>query len=173
MSLFLLCRYRQQIEGISPPNPTLHELYIDLEPHLGALVSVQARFQLNIVLRADSAFPPLAHLSDPVTVIPIFWAQEGYNQLQSKSMQKLNLALMLPNAFADGIIIACVVTGVLLILWPLLQGAKSILVEQKLCMRYEFGSKIMMQHDLTQVKSGGQSTLYNPLPFRDEDDSQL
>ena len=34
-------RYREQVEGISPPNPELHELYIDLEPHLGALVGAQ------------------------------------------------------------------------------------------------------------------------------------
>ena len=40
-SLTLFFRYRQQVEGISPPNPALHELYIDLEPHLGALVGAQ------------------------------------------------------------------------------------------------------------------------------------
>jgi len=161
--------YRDQVDGIPPPNSTLHELYIDLEPHLGALVGVQARFQLNLVVRPDPAFPPLANLSDPVTVIPIFWAQEGYNHLTPASMQKLNLALMLPNLFADGVIIICVVIGVLLIVWPLLQGAKSILAEQKLC-KYDFGSKIITipaQQDMVKP------ALYNPLPIRDEDDSQL
>ena len=76
--LTLNCRYREQVEGITPPNPELHELYIDLEPHLGALVGAQARFQLNLVIRQDPAFPPLANLTDSVTVVPIFWAQEGY-----------------------------------------------------------------------------------------------
>ena len=71
-------RYRDQVEGISRPDPELHELYIDLEPHLGALLGAQARFQLNLVIRQDSAFPPLANLTNSVTVVPMFWAQEGY-----------------------------------------------------------------------------------------------
>ena len=71
-------RYREQVEGITPPDPELHELYMDLEPHLGSPLSVQARFQLNLVIRKDPGFPPLANLNESVTVVPMFWAQEGY-----------------------------------------------------------------------------------------------
>jgi hypothetical protein len=38
---------------------------------------------------------------------------------------------MLPNIFADGIIIVCVIIGVLLVIWPLLKGARSIWTEQQ------------------------------------------
>lgn len=147
-----LYRYLDQVEGISPPNPKLHELYIDLEPHLGALVGAQARFQLNLVVRRDAAFPPLANLSRPVTVIPLFWLQEGYEKLPSAAMQKLKLALMLPNLLADGLIIVGLVVGVLLVMWPLFQGARNLWVEQQM-------------YNLEKDKT------YNPLPF--EDDSQL
>ena len=78
---FFIFRYLKQIQGLSDPDPNNHELYLDLEPHLGALLGVQARFQLNLILRPDRAFPPLANLTHPITVLPIFWVQEGYDQL--------------------------------------------------------------------------------------------
>ena len=57
----------------------------------------QARFQVNLVVRQDPSFPPLANLNNSVTVIPLFWAQEGYDELPAGTIQKLALALMLPN----------------------------------------------------------------------------
>ncbi len=38
----------------------------------------QIRFQLNLLLQKDPDFPPLANLGKNLTVLPIFWAQEGY-----------------------------------------------------------------------------------------------
>ena len=67
-------------------------------------------------------------------------------------MQKLKLALMLPNLLADGLIIVGLVVGVLLVMWPLFQGARNLWVEQQM-------------YNLEKDKT------YNPLPF--EDDSQL
>jgi len=180
--------YREQVEGISPPNPELHELYIDLEPHLGALVGAQARFQVNLVVRRDPSFPPLANLNNTVTVIPLFWAQEGYNELPASVLQKLALALMLPNLFADGIIIFCVVIGVLLILWPILKGAKSIWTEQQMYKKYTVGTvndvpccdhraaAVQTSTNSNTVNSSScnkqsKNKTYNPLPF--EDESQL
>ena len=85
-----LYRYLQQIDGISDPVPENHELYLDLEPHLGAMLGAQARFQVNIILRPDQAFPPLANLTNPVTVLPVFWLQEGYDQLPRAQLQKVS-----------------------------------------------------------------------------------
>ena len=36
------------------------------------------RFQLNLIIESDQDFPPLANLAKNLTVLPIFWAQEGY-----------------------------------------------------------------------------------------------
>ena len=52
---------------------------------------------MNLVVRRDLSFPPLANLNNSVTVIPLFWAQEGYDELPAETIQKLALALMLPN----------------------------------------------------------------------------
>ena len=52
---------------------------------------------MNLVVRQDPSFPPLANLNKSVTVIPLFWAQEGYDELPTGTIQKLALALMLPN----------------------------------------------------------------------------
>lgn len=166
-------RYLDQVEGISLPNPVLHELYVDLEPHLGALVGVQGRFQLNLVVRQDTAFPPLSNLTEAVTVIPVFWAQEGYDVLPDSAMQKLKLALMLPNLFADCLIIACVVIGVILVLWPLLQGIRNFWNEQQV---YKYNFKIKAaaaaNNSAVAVKKSTLDTTYNPLPLEDHD-SQL
>ena len=155
---FLLYRYLKQVNGISDPNPTQHELYLDLEPHLGGLVAAQARFQLNLVLRNDPAFEVLAKVPN-ITVLPIFWVTEGYKQLPEGSMQKLNLALMLPSLFANGLILICVIIGVILLLWTLVQGAKSYLAEQQL---YKFKQNF----EITQIPSDSKN-LYNPLPCND------
>ena len=99
------------------------------------------------------------------------------------------LALMLPNLFADGIIIFCVVIGVLLILWPILKGAKSIWTEQQMYKKYTVGTVNDVpccDHRAAAVQTSTNSntinssscnkqsknkTMYNPLPF--EDESQL
>ena len=67
MSKYLLLyhtfRYLNQIHGVSDPDPKVHESYLDVEPHLGALIGAQARFQANLILTPDPAFPPLANLT--------------------------------------------------------------------------------------------------------------
>lgn len=163
------------MRGVSEPNSAKHELYIDLEPHLGALVGVQARFQLNIVIRPDPAFPPLKNLKNAVTVLPIFWAQEGYDELPENCMQRLNLALLLPDLFADGLIIVCVVVGVVLVSIPVFKSAKSFLVEHKLHSNHvHHKCPISKSTTATSVVSSSSKPLYNPLPYTDvEEESSL
>jgi hypothetical protein len=140
---------------------------------------------VNLVVRRDPSFPPLANLNNSVTVIPLFWAQEGYDELPAGTIQKLALALMLPNIVADGIIILCVVIGVLLILWPILKGARSVWTEQQM---YKYTGPIAPAPEVLSSTScdyretnskninssscnNKQNKSYNPLPF--EDESQL
>ena len=89
------------------------------------------------------------------------------------------------NIVADGIIILCVVIGVLLILWPILKGARSIWTEQQMY-KYtgpisagpEIHSSTSCDHRETNSNAinssssnNKQNKSYNPLPF--EDESQL
>ena len=75
-------------------------------------------------------------------------------------MQKLQLALMLPNLFANGLIIFCVIIGVILLLWTLVKGAKNILAEQQM---YKFKSG-----KSSERKNSENKTLYNPLPYTED-----
>ena len=92
---------------------------------------------------------------------------------------------MLPNIFADGVIIVCVVIGVLLIIWPLLKGARSIWTEQQVY-KYNFNQAATAVMTAAVTASTNSSSAnknsgsnhsnklkqtYNPLPF--EDVSQL
>ena len=115
------------------------------------------------MLRKDPIFPPLTNLSQEVTVLPLFWAQEGYDQLPTDCWQKLNLALILPELFSDGLIISCLVIGLFLVICPLFQGAKSLWIEQQLY-KYSLGGNLSPENHIRDKS-------YNPLPF--EDDSRL
>jgi hypothetical protein len=73
---------------------------MDLEPTYGAPVSVQIRFQLNVAVAADPAFPPLSALKPGYTVAPLFWAQEGFAAPDPAGARLLGLALRAPAAVA-------------------------------------------------------------------------
>lgn len=85
---------------------------MDVEPALGALVAVQMRLQVNLMLKRDEAFPPLANLpsGDRVTVLPVFWAQEGYARTPPSTLCFLEVIVQLPDhlflAFVAGTSIA-------------------------------------------------------------------
>ena len=123
------------------------------------MVSAQARFQINFVLRNDPAFEVISKVPN-ITVIPIFWVTEGYNELPYNSMQKLHLALLLPSLFANGLILICVIFGLLLLLWTLIQGAKNFVAEQKM---YKF-----KQNFEIKAISSTENTKYNPIPYSDD-----
>ena len=97
---------------------------------------------------------------------------------------------MLPNVFADGIIIVCVILGVLLIICPVLKGARNIWAEQQMY-KYEYGLRTQTHNQTNKQYDFDQSAVvstnsnainasncnvsknktYDLLPF--EDDSQL
>ena len=64
-------------------------MYVDMEPHLGVILGIQARFQVNFVISHDKAFPPLANLTNPKTVLSLFWLQEGYDELPESQLAKV------------------------------------------------------------------------------------
>lgn len=102
------------MDGLPPPPPPLpstslrspHEFFISLDPVLGVPVAAQVRFQLNLALRRDTSFPPLRRLRTPSDggrplVLPLLWAQEGFDSLGGRRVAMLRLALAVP-ALAEG-----------------------------------------------------------------------
>lgn len=92
-----------------------HGMFVTLEPTLGAPVEAQISFQLNLVLRPDPAFVPLANLTAPVTVLPVFWAQEGFETLGQEGVATLKAALAAPTAGACSVLALALVSGLVLV----------------------------------------------------------
>ncbi len=146
-----------------------HELYIDLEPHLGAPVGAQVRFQLNMMITPDPAFPPLRNLTENRTVLPIFWAQEGFDRAPPGSMFKMELALLLPDIFADGLIVLCLLIGLSLISSPLVKCIRILRSTEK---QTTLPTKTVAVIQNNSGKSGfflqSGPPMYNAIPFDEE-----
>ena len=72
---------------------------------------MQIRFQVNLMLRRDMAFPPLANLQKNLTVVPLFWAQEGYNTVPDSSLRLMDLAILTPQIATIGLILGLLLLG--------------------------------------------------------------
>ena len=65
---------REAVEGISPPDPEKHMLYIDVHPKLGTALSARARVQVNL---AVSQVVDIKQVKDfPDIVFPIMWFED-------------------------------------------------------------------------------------------------
>ena len=55
-------KVREGVKGVTEPNPEKHSMYMDVEQRLGALLGTRIRIQVNLVIKRDKAFPPLANI---------------------------------------------------------------------------------------------------------------
>ncbi len=84
------------MDGVTPPDPDQHKMYLEVDPKLSAPITLHARFQLNIIIRKDSGFPPLANLAreeGEATVVPMLWAGEGFHLPDEGGLFPVYLAL--------------------------------------------------------------------------------
>ena len=117
-------RYLNQITGVAPAKKHEHELYIEIEPNLGVPVNMEIRFQVNLLLRRDSAFPPLANLQQDFTVIPIFWAQEGYSTVPDSTLTLMDFAILSPQLATGGLILVFLLFGGTIIVITVIKHCK-------------------------------------------------
>ena len=76
---------------------------------------MQIRFQVNLLVRRDEAFPPLANLQQNMTVLPIFWAQEGYDTVPDSTLTMMEIAILAPSLAAGGLIFISLLFGAMLV----------------------------------------------------------
>ena len=76
---------------------------------------MQIRFQVNLLVRRDEAFPPLANLQQNMTVLPIFWAQEGYDTVPDSTLTMMEIAILGPSLAAGGLILILLLFGAALV----------------------------------------------------------
>lgn len=114
--------YTNNVEGVSTAQESLHRSYLDLEPSLGGSLAIQMRLQVNLVVERDENFPPLANLSseEDLTVLPMFWVQEGFDSPDRGSLIKLYLALQAPDIARFGLPTLVLLLATVLICAPVL-----------------------------------------------------
>nr|ALR72544.1 sensory neuron membrane protein SNMP2 [Colaphellus bowringi] len=72
--------YLDGVIGIDPPNSSIHEIFLLIEPNTGTPLQGMKRIQLNVVLRPVEFVEYTANL--PSTVLPLIWIEEGVNLSQ-------------------------------------------------------------------------------------------
>ena len=144
--------FTSNVLGIPPPSVSDHSLYLDLEPTFGNPVSYHVRFQVNLLLERDPAFPPLRNITAPgTTVLPMFWAQEGF---QDPGRANLSLMWLVLNAHWLG---AYVLAGISLGLAVVLVAVSGFCFVQR-----RFGEKRRELRRRESVVSA--SAGYDPVP---------
>jgi len=104
------------------PDPSKHEIYMDVNRELGVPMGVHVSFQLSALLQPDPAFPLLENVNR-TKLVPLFWATEGFSTPTPWMVSTTNLALSLPSLGAQGISIGLLLLGGVLTLITLAMGA--------------------------------------------------
>ncbi|XP_045770104.1 scavenger receptor class B member 1 isoform X1 [Maniola jurtina] len=87
-------RFREAVEGISPPVPDKHRLYIDIQPEMGTAMQARARVQINLAVSQVVDIKQVANFPD--IVFPILWFEEGIDELPESVSSMLRLATKVP-----------------------------------------------------------------------------
>lgn len=116
--------YRTAVEGISPPDPEKHALYLDVQPLMGAAMAARARLQINLAVSQVIDIKQVATFPD--IVFPIMWFEEGINDLPPEVTDLMNLATTVPPIAHIALTAILLVIGALLLIiavWRIVRGA--------------------------------------------------
>ncbi|KAJ0182901.1 hypothetical protein K1T71_000877 [Dendrolimus kikuchii] len=102
------------VEGISPPVPEKHRLYIDVQPEMGIAIQARARIQINLAVSQVIDIKQVANFPD--IVFPILWFEEGINELPPEVTSLLRLATKLPPIARSALGWGLSALGILLVL---------------------------------------------------------
>eukprot|EP01104_Vermistella_antarctica_P017998 TRINITY_DN6538_c0_g1_i1.p1 TRINITY_DN6538_c0_g1~~TRINITY_DN6538_c0_g1_i1.p1 ORF type:complete len:578 (+),score=110.87 TRINITY_DN6538_c0_g1_i1:159-1892(+) len=99
--------YLSMLEGISPPNATIHDTFLDVEPNTGLVMNAAKRLQMNVMVQ------PLLLLYPNITTtyVPVFWVQEG-GALNEDQASALHSSLLVPQKVTKQIAIWAPIAGI-------------------------------------------------------------
>lgn len=106
--------YLDMVEGLTPPDPELHEAALVYEPNTGIAIKADKRLQINILLEPDS----LLSLYKPITddlLVPIVWVNENGELTEDDANLLTSLLYDIEAAMEIVQIIILVVGGLLFI----------------------------------------------------------
>ncbi|XKL65381.1 hypothetical protein PGB90_008801 [Kerria lacca] len=87
-------KVRTAVEGISPPDPSKHEFYMDVQPEMGITLKAKARLQINLAVSQVVDIKQVATFPD--IIFPIIWFEEGIERLPNNATDLLKLATETP-----------------------------------------------------------------------------
>ncbi|XP_047038943.1 scavenger receptor class B member 1 [Helicoverpa zea] len=105
---------REQVEGISPPEPEKHRLFIDVQPEMGIAMRARARIQINLAVSQVVDIKQVANFPD--IVFPILWFEEGIDELPEQVTSLLRLATKVPTVARAALGWGLSALGILLLL---------------------------------------------------------
>ena len=71
--------YTQRVGGLRPEKEK-HQLYMDVMPESGKVMSYHARFQYNLLLNGDQDIDAIRNVPKDL-VMPLFWADVGFDEV--------------------------------------------------------------------------------------------
>jgi len=106
--------WTQRINGVSEPEPALHEISIDVEPITGRAMRVAKRLQVNVYIAQDNTwfntFNPDMYLD---AMYPLIWA-EDVSELGEDDANSFKNTVYLFKNMALGLLISCAIVGAIL-----------------------------------------------------------
>lgn len=105
------------VEGISPPDPEKHRLYIDIQPEMGVALGAKARVQINLAVSQVIDIKQVATFPD--IIFPIMWFEDGIDELPDEVTSLLKLATTAPNIAKAVICYTVLIIGALLLVLSL------------------------------------------------------
>ncbi|OXA57013.1 scavenger receptor class B member 1 [Folsomia candida] len=82
-----------ELTGLSPGIPEIHESYAILEPTTGAVLKGSRRMQLNIQMRKSKDIPELNNVQD--ALVPLFWVDDAAVQ-PDRTLDDLRWRMVIP-----------------------------------------------------------------------------
>ena len=161
-------RFIENVDGVAPPDPREHETLVEVDPKLSTPITIKARFQLNLIIRKDSAFPPLQNLpleEGGVAVLPMLWASEGFHMPDEQGFLPLYLALNAPDVVAVALPLSLLVAAVLCCLVPVVSRRRRRRNRERSSFNGGGGTK---RKDTATAGGGDGDSLLETMPLRDD-----
>ncbi|XP_074026812.1 epithelial membrane protein isoform X2 [Leptinotarsa decemlineata] len=119
--------YRLALDGISPPDPEKHSLYMDIQPMMGTAMAAKVRVQINLAVSQVVDIKQVATFPD--IIFPIIWFEEGLDSLPEEMTGLMKLATKIPPIAQVVLAIILFVVGAILLviaIWRIVRGANRL-----------------------------------------------
>ena len=103
--------FRENITGISKPDPEKHGFWFDIQPTTGTTLSAKARIQINLAVQPSDYFTGDGYYAGKDNfIVPLLWFEEGLDELSGKIADEISQAVHDPPVFKNYILFT--LTGV-------------------------------------------------------------